>query len=298
VGRVHSGSRDPPRRRHDDLGGDRRLQVEPHRGRLFPAVFAVLTMAFHEALVQGQQKVSDYESAKHALTSLDQRIDTGRRSVASEERRKNIEVIKGLLAGSLVPARPPRDTAAKSTIDIDSALRRSQIELPRYELKQGLLRLDAARTLDNGVPDQVVKTICAMANIGPDSTSTIIVGVTDDQEDAKRVTLLDGIQPRVVGKRFVVGIAREATVLGESVEQYFARWKTAIQNSALSSPLRESVLTRLDYNEYYGLGVVVITVPEQDRMGTVSDRAYWRDGDETKEAAGASQVAEIAARFR
>jgi hypothetical protein len=137
-----------------------------------------------------------------------------------------------------------------------------------------------------------------MANIGPDSTSTIIVGVTDDQEDAKRVTLLDGIQPRVVGKRFVVGIAREATVLGESVEQYFARWKTAIQNSALSSPLRESVLTRLDYNEYYGLGVVVITVPEQDRMGTVSDRAYWRDGDETKEAAGASQVAEIAARFR
>lgn len=70
---------------------------------------------------------------------------------------------------------------------------------------------------------------------------SIIVGVTDKAADANRISKMDSVSPRKVGSRQVVGVKREADLLGETTEQYFARWKNAIKNSDLSSPLKEDV---------------------------------------------------------
>jgi hypothetical protein len=90
----------------------------------FPAVFAVLLLAFHEALVKERQAVSDYDSLKSSLTGLRTRIDTGKGATGSEERRKNINTIKGLMAPSLVPRQPPDLTVLNTVLDIENSLRR------------------------------------------------------------------------------------------------------------------------------------------------------------------------------
>lgn len=263
----------------------------------FPAVFAILMIALHESLIGGQKKIANYEGVRRAISGLYGRIDTSRRSTAPEERRRNIDTVKGLIATCLVDSESREVYGENSTTDIDSAIRRSQIELPHYELKQGLLKLDHSRAIDTGVLEKVIKTICAIANNGKNRTGSILVGVTDNDADAAKVKHLDGIELHKVGSRFVVGVKREAAILGERPEEYFARWKHAIRNSALSQPLRDNVLSSIDYNDYYGLGLIVINVPTQLALSFCGDDVYWRNGDETVKAADAKTIADLALRF-
>lgn len=109
----------------------------------FPAVFAVLLIAFHELIVGKTSKISDYSSLKNSLRNLDTRIETGRKSTTSDERRKNIDAIKGLIVNCFVETAslPSEIYNNHTTQDISALIRRSEIELPHYELKQGLLML-------------------------------------------------------------------------------------------------------------------------------------------------------------
>lgn len=262
----------------------------------FPATFTLLVIAFHEKLVKESNSIRDYEALKGSLTDLASRIQG--RKTKKEDRRKNVDMIKGLLTPYVVPATSMDAVYGDHTIiDVDAVLHRSEIELPNYELKQGLLRLDGSRGVDANMIDKVVKTVAAIANNGPNSSGKVLIGVTDKTSDADRIRELDGFQPIRVGRRHVVGVRREADVLGETAEEYFGRWKTGIRNSNLSDPLKSSVLSSMDYNNYYGLGVIIISVPGQNSLSTVGEKIYWRDGDETREATTVDQGINLGSRF-
>lgn len=145
---------------------------------------------------------------------------------------------------------------------------------------------------------KVINTICAIANNGRNRAGKLVIGVADKEADAKRIIELDGIKPRPIGGRQVVGILREAKTLGISTEKYVDLWKNGIKNSGLSSPLKEMVLSNTDFNSYYGLGVIVITIPEQSDVSMVGDTVFWREGDSTKEVSDAKAILGIGKRFK
>ena len=187
--------------------------------------------------------------------------------------------------------------ANHTSVDIEGVIRRSEIELATYELKQGLLYIKEKGKEDPQMIDKVVKTISAIANIGPKSTGKILIGVTDKKADAERIRKVDGIEPKKVGKRFVVGVNREAKRLGITVEQYFSKWKNGIRKSGLTPSLRDAVLSNMDFNSFYGLGVIAITIPSQSELSYVGEELYWRNADSTEAAQSAKQIASIASRF-
>lgn len=263
----------------------------------FPSVFAVIMIAFHESLISDKRKIADLTSVRNALNGLYGRLETSRKSTQASERRKNVDTIKGLLADSLVPGSLENIYSNASLIDIESLIRRSEIETPRYELKQGMLDLFGTRSVNQDLLDRIVKTICGIANCGPESDGVLLIGVTDKDSDVARVKDLDGVSARAVANRFVVGITREAKQLGETVESYVGRWKTAIRSSELSSQLKGDVLASVDYNDYYGLGVLVLRIPRQTSASFVGDTLYVREGDETKKVESAPAIANVVSRF-
>jgi hypothetical protein len=266
----------------------------------FPAVFAVIMIALHELTFSDKKKLSNTKGAASALKNLagpSGRVQTSRGSTSATERQKNIDTVKGLLKSYFVKTKVPIVLGGHATQDIDSAIRRSEAELPDYELKQGILDLSAKRGVDAGVIEKVLKTLCAIANNGPKRSGKIIIGVTDTEAHAKRVQKLDGVVPRKVGNRFVVGVAREASKLKLSPEDYLIKWKDAITNSALSDALKQSVLSHLDYNNYFGLGVIVLTVPPQKELSYYDNKVYLRAADSTVEATTAKAIAGVATRF-
>lgn len=264
----------------------------------FPAVFALILVAFHELIVKDGMVISDKSAVKKALTGLSSRIDTSRGATSPGERRKNIDTVKGLIVGNFVKADVGKLIYGNHAIvDIESTIRRSEIELSDYELKQGMLSLANDRKVDSALVEKVLKTLCAIANNGPQRTGKVLLGVTDKDADAARVKALDAVEPRKIGKRYVVGVSREAKVLGVSVEDYYTMWKDAVKKSPLSQALRDAILSHIDFNSFYGLGVIVFTVPPQKELSYYGDDVYWRNGDSTELATTAKQVAGLAQRF-
>lgn len=283
-------SSDPPGKLRDILFSKR-------TNNAFAALFATLVIAFHEVLIGDKKQIASFSAVKTAITRLDGRIDTGRGSTTSKERRKNVDAVKGLIRTHVIDSNLDSVYNDQSIADIDAAIRRSEIELPDYELKQGLLSLGKQRTPQSAVVSKVVNTICAIANNGPGRSGTLIIGVSDKPSDTKTIKRLDGVTPRKVGYRDVVGVRREMDVLGESPEAYFSRWKNAIKNSELSTQVKESVLSSIGYHDYFGLGVIIISVPPQSSLSYVGKKLYMRSGDDTVLAEDGHTIAGLVERF-
>jgi hypothetical protein len=250
----------------------------------FPSVFAVLAIAFHELTIKESRKISDYANVKKALQNLSERIDTSRKAGSPDERRKNVDTVKGLVGACFVEANGQTSLiyGNHTAIDVESLIRRSEIETANYELKQGLLLLSENGGTDPNIIERVVKTICAIANNGPRSVGKILIGVCDKEKDAARVKEIDHVEPKKVGSRFVVGVSREARRLDCALEKYFSLWKDGIRKSALSPALRDSVLSNIDFNSFYSLGVIVITIRSQSELSFVGNEVYWRNADATE----------------
>lgn len=80
------------------------------------------------------------------------------------------------------------------------------------------------------------------------------------------------------------------------METYFGRIRTAIANSDLSEPLKAGVLSGTSFNDYFGMGIVVINVPAQKKVSTVGERVFVREGDSTVEVTGTG-ILDVASRF-
>ncbi|HBV7861872.1 TPA: DUF262 domain-containing protein [Escherichia coli] len=263
----------------------------------YPSVFSILFLSFYELIVGENKKVANYYELRNRMNNIVDRINIGRRAGSVDERRANIDAVKGLIGVSFVVSDEPLPIYENHTgMDIENYIRRSEVELANYELKQGMLNLNNSRTLNQDVVHRIINTICAIANNGKGTLGKIIIGVADDDHDAERVRQLDRIEPKRVGLKNVVGVSREARALGITNEEYLTRWVNAIQNSELSEPLKSNVLSKIDYNDFYGLGVIVITVPPQQSISAVGQDIYWREADKTTLAHGL-QIATIATRF-
>jgi hypothetical protein len=114
--------------------------------------------------------------------------------------------------------------------------------------------------------EKLVETVCAIANNGPERSGSLVLGVADKDSDSRRIEELYSIGARKVGRKYVVGVRREADALGETMESYFGRIKSTIANSELSEPLRSGVLASLTFNDYFGMGILVINVPAQSDL--------------------------------
>ncbi len=263
----------------------------------FSAVFAVLLLAMHEALVKDGRMVGDYAGARDSLRGIHDRLETSRKSTQSSRRRANADQIKGLLHRHLVASEAPNIYTNNSVMDIDALISRSHIEKSDYELKQGMLRLESNGNIDDAHVAKIMQTLCAIANNGPGRSGCVIIGVCDRDEHAERIRVIDGITTREVGRRKVCGIDREAKRLGLSLEDYVGKWKVAIQSSGLSDALKASVLSSMDYNSYFGLGVLLLRIPPQSGISYCDGNVYKRHHDETRIVKDASSIVEIARRF-
>lgn len=264
----------------------------------FPTVFAVILMAFHQLFVKEKKKISDFAIIKESLDNVDKNINTSRSSTSPKERRKNVDIIRALIEPGFVNGDASKEIYENhSASDIEVSIRRSEIELGGYELKQGIVSLGADRSIDEEALEKILITVTAIANNGKDRNGKLILGVTDKDADAARVKIVDGVDARKVGKRLVVGINREAKIIGKSVEDYHGMIRDKIKHSPISEPLKSSVLSNIDYNSFYGYGIIIVNIPAQKELSFFNDEVFWREGDATVKAATQKQVAELAKRF-
>lgn len=253
--------------------------------------FYAIYMAFYELCVREEKSPRDSAEIMRVLTSIQSRLATAAGQISSESRRQNINVVKGVIQPYFDDRNPPASTQGPGlAIRFENSLRRSRIETSAFECKQGFLPLSGQRLLNSGLLDRVVETACAIANIGPRSEGAIFIGVADKKDDAQLIERLDAISNAVVGERYVVGIDREASYLNETLDQYARRLINQFRNSGLSEPLKTSILSSIDCITYRGKSVICIWIARQPQISSINDRVYVRQGSETVQINGLTQI--------
>ncbi|WP_187971147.1 GmrSD restriction endonuclease domain-containing protein [Aquibium microcysteis] len=259
--------------------------------------FFAVFMAFYSLLYKEGMTPANGAAIVKSLNNLTERIKVGQKHIKSEDRKENVAVVNGLIRGSFVKADVDALTHGPGMLfDFENSIRRSKTETPRYEFKQGILRLNDSRDADEALLVSVVETMCAIANIGPGADGYIFFGIADKPKDAERIKQLDGIEPFSFEHVQIVGIDREARVLGLQLDKYIRKIEDAITNSGMVDPLKTQILSSMDVVTFKGHSVLRVRIPKQTAVSFVKDQCFVRNGTSTHTATG-PQIAAVTKLF-
>jgi predicted HTH transcriptional regulator len=254
-------------------------------------------MAFYELIFKESMSPANGDAIIKSLNNLTDRIKVGQKHIKSEDRRENVAVVNGLIRKHFVKA----DVAALAhgpgmLFDFENSIRRSKTETPRYEFKQGILRLDDTRKIDEALLESLVETMCAIANIGPGADGYLFIGIADKPKDSDRVKELDGIEPVQFEHVQVVGVDREAKLLGLQLDRYIRKIEDAISNSGMLDPLKTQILSSMDVVTFKGYSILRVRIPKQSTVSFIKDVCFIRNGTGTHTATG-PQIAAVTKLF-
>jgi hypothetical protein len=282
----------------DGVNGFRKI-VHPDAGSnpVKTAFFAVFC-AFFQLCAVKKRSPDKPAAIMKAIADLQGKLEVAAGQMRREPRQRNIDLTLGLIQKYFIDKEPPvLDHGSGSAIPFENAIKRSRVESGAFECKQGILRLDGKRTVDPDLVDKIIETICGIANIGPEVSGAVFIGIADKKSDRDRIVELDKIVVAEISSRYVVGIDREAAAMKMSIERYKRYIVDKIANSGLSEPLKSAVLARIDCIICRGHSVLCIWVPHQDACANVSDVVFVREGSSTKEIKGAKALQSVFQRF-
>lgn len=128
-------------------------------------------------------------------------------------------------------------------------LERAHTEEQMYDFKVGIT--DFSKDLFNkNCISKIVKTLTAMVNTKPNEEGYVLLGVSDDDDDAEFISkkLNTNIVPCKNYK--ILGIRDEANMYFEDVDHYLKKIKETIENEPISASFKNEILTKCHPIEY------------------------------------------------
>ncbi|MCO6173671.1 DUF262 domain-containing protein [Flavobacterium sp. NRK F10] len=249
--------------------------------------FFSIFMAFFHLIVKEEKSPADNEQIVTALKNLQKKMTSTANYSVTADREKNINLTIGLIQKYFVKKDPPvLRHGSGLALDFENSIRRAKIESNRYECKQGFFDLSDQRKLNEKLYDEIIQTICGIANIGPEEDGYLFIGVADKQADAIRVQALDEVDYKTINQRYVVGIDRELKLLNGNLDDYINKLMSKISKSNLTDPLKSQVLSQLDVIDYKGVTILRIRIPKQKELSFVGKSSYIRENSKTIELEG------------
>ena len=254
--------------------------------------FFAIFMAFFHLIVKEEKSPEDNAQIVSGLLGLQKKMTSTANYSVTSDREKNINLTTGLIQKYFVKKDPPvLRHGAGLALDFENSIRRAKIESNRYECKQGFFDLSDKRKINENLYDEIIETICGIANIGPEENGYLFIGVADKEADALRIQALDGVDFKTINQRYIVGIDRELNHLGGTLDDYINKMMGKISKSELSEPLKSQVLSQLDVIDYKNLTVIRLRVPKQNELSFVGKKSFIRENSKTLELDGPKLIA-------
>jgi hypothetical protein len=260
--------------------------------------FYSLFMAFYELMIKESKEPFDYMAIINSVQSLAAKIKTSP-TVIPDNRVHNINLTKGLIQNYFKVSSNPHRSSGSYAIDLENYLRRSKIEAPRYDFKQGFYTLSNNRQFDNGFFESFLQNIAAMANLGKDKKGYFFIGISDKEADTQKIESLDLIQAPRIPPFGIVGLEREAKLKGVSLDEYILFITRKIRDSELPEWLKTSINTNVNPITYSDKTVLMLEIKAGNSPVWHNNKLYIRDGNEKKpQEVSGNQVDAVYSLFR
>ena len=250
--------------------------------------FYTLFMAMYELMIKDEKNPFDIEKIFEAVYDIASKTKTPSHYATTKHRRKNIDVCKGLIQDYFKKTGSIDRSSGTLSIDFENYLKRSLTEASRYDFKQGFYSLDESkREFNKNMVEKILQNIAAIANIGKNQVGYLFIGVTDKEEDTKKIEKLDKIRniPRI-GHYGVVGLEREAKIRGVSLDNYLNNIYSEIRNSDLPDWLKTQLNSGAIPLTYRGFTVLMIMIRAGKEPVWHNGKMYIRDGPNCMEVIG------------
>lgn len=255
--------------------------------------FYTLFMGFYELMILENKIPFDYKNIKQSIKDMHSKLVKSSNYTTTADRRRNINICKGLIQDYFKPADKTFRSSTSYTIDFQAYLMKSKVEAAIYDFKQGLYTLNPKKRefLESTFEEKIIKNIAALSNLGKGKKGYLFLGVTDKEEDTKQVELLDGLANIPRYHNFgVVGLEREAKLRGVTLDEYISFITSKISASDLPNEVKTRVTKALTPITYHSQTILMIEVECGNEPVYYKDKLFARDGAKCVEVTGAKQA--------
>ena len=249
-----------------------------------PRYYQAVFLAMHELIVRRSMVVSDRDGLVSGLQDSGRYIsiqEGGR--WGAENREAAVKTTLGLIQNYFEEDKNPDPATTHWITKLQNLLTNSKTEQSAYDFKQGFLTLSDDPAFDEHSFEKILKTCCAIANIGKGHKGYVIVGVADKYDTAARVEQIFGISFRPYGGFYITGVEHEAMKLGKDLDQLFQTLTDRVRDCALSDPLKSYVNSHLKSVKYFDKTVFVFEVLGQIQPSLWDNKYFERQGTQVIE---------------
>lgn len=269
------------------------------KGNTVKEPFYSLFMAFYDLIIKDSKEPFCFQDIFDAVYDLASKIKMSS-TITEKNRITNINLTKGLIQNYFKPSTTTTRSSGSYALDFVNYLRRSRVESPYYDFKQGLYTLSSSnRQFDEGAFEKILQNIAAMANLGKEKKGYIFIGVSDNEQDTQRIEQLDGITAPRVDPFGIVGLEREALLRSTTLDDYILLISRKIRASELPESLKTRINTSLTPITYEERTVLMLEVSAGTNPEWYRNRLYIRDGHEKKpQEVSGEQIAAVYSLFK
>lgn len=260
-----------------------------------PRYFEATFTAIYRLLFEERKDLSKPEFASLLLAKGDpfKEMPSGGGEWTAEKKEK---MVKSLQKHLELAFDMPFDEHSKGNnvmqgSDFKSLITDILLETSNRDMKQGFLSLSEKRNFDDKSFEKIMRTLTAISNSHPRSGGHILIGVADNDSDAQRIEKLDGIEAVQYRSLKIVGVDREASVRGETIDKY---WDTIIRKIADHSQFPPDYARKVASSSkiacYSGKSLFILVAPSIEEPIRYNNTLYRRIGTETRKVGVDDQV--------
>jgi hypothetical protein len=218
--------------------------------------FQIIFMAIHRLIIRENRGIIDHQKMANSLESNSGAI-VNNVEKDNVSRENAINAIYGLIQDAFSKSEFEDPALDDWTLEFVNILNKSKTEQTLYDFKIGFVPL-YGKKLQTDVIDQVIKTLTAINNGGPNRTGYVIIGVADKEAAAIKYSDYYKFEYTMINGLPLCGIDHDAMALSQDVDRYTHTIKEYIRNhEAISEQYRMHLLSNMKTPMIYGKHTIV-----------------------------------------
>ena len=208
----------------------RQIVKAPNKTSDLIVPFQIVFMAIHKLLLKENRTNVNYsllaKSLDHSCSAIVFNVDK-----TNDSRENAINSLYGLIQNAFSKGNHEDPALDDWTLEFVNILNKSKTEQTLYDFKIGFVPFNQSK-LNTAVIDQVLKTLTAINNVGPNKTGYVIIGIADKEEDAQKYSKQYNFEYTMIHGIPLCGVDHDAMALSLDIDRYTHTIKEHIRNSS------------------------------------------------------------------
>lgn len=268
--------------------------------RRVPRYFEAVFLGLYRLLISEDRELAEISAIREKLAGYGNRhidIPGGGGTWTARSKRENADVIASAIRDYTIERQDaPDPLSERLNLQLLALLRASRVETSLFELKQGFSILNQEPALSDATVEEVVRTAAAIANGGFGTTGYILIGVTEDEATAARVSSMTGEAICEVDGRYITGLTLDVALAG-TLDKLLLWLTDKIRSYGLEAAFEVPLLREMRVARVAGRDVLMLKVRAASHPVAVGDAFFVRVGSQTVQLRPA-ELSRVFTRFR